>query len=159
MKKTKLTAARIVMTILTVAAVGFIFGNSLMNADDSSAESGRILGFINGILRSMNAGFELSEFIIRKAAHFTEFAVLGALLSVTFRLYVQKPLKAALLAASAGLCTAVCDELIQMSSSGRSCEIRDMLIDFSGVVSAALIVFLILRLKDRRKKNERSSAE
>lgn len=159
MKKTKLTAARIVMTILTVAAVGFIFGNSLMNADDSSAESGRILGFINGILRSMNAGFEASEFIVRKAAHFTEFAVLGVLLSVTFRLYVQKPLKAALFAVSAGLCTAVCDELIQMSSSGRSCEIRDMLIDFSGVVFAALIVFLILRLKDRRKKNERSSAE
>lgn len=159
MKKTKLTAARIVMTILTVAAVGFIFGNSLMNADDSSAESGRILEFINSLLRSVNPDFELSEFAVRKAAHFTEFAVLGALLSVTFRLYVQKSLKAALLAASAGLCTGICDELIQMSSSGRSCEIRDMLIDFSGVVFAALIVFLILRLKDRRKKNERSSAE
>ena len=51
-----------------------------------------------------------------------------------------------------GVLVAVCDELIQLSSEGRSCEVRDVLIDSSGILLGASIVMLILTVILRRRK-------
>lgn len=154
MKDKKLLTARIVLTALSVSAVCFIFGNSLMNAEESSELSGDVIEFINWILCSLNINIPLDENVLRKAAHFTEFTVLGVLLSVTVYLYVHKRLRSFLTALPIGAVVAVCDELIQTISEGRSCEVRDMLIDISGVLTGALIVMLIITLRIRGKNKK-----
>lgn len=154
MKNKKLLISRIVMTVLTLLFIAFIFGNSLRTADASSEQSEGILEFINRILCSINADWSVDQFIVRKLAHFSEFALLGALLTATVYLYIGKRLKSALIALPVGACVGVCDELLQTVSEGRSCELRDMLIDSSGVVVgvllASLIITLIIRLKKKR---------
>ena len=137
------------MTALSVGAVCFIFGNSLMDAEDSSQFSGDFLEFIYRLMCSLNINISLDENTLRKAAHFTEFTVLGVLLSVTVYLYVNKRLRSFLTAMPIGAAVAVCDELIQTISEGRSCEVRDMLIDISGVLTGALAVMLIITLRIR----------
>ncbi len=122
--------------------------------------SGTVREFINGILRSLGLPFILDEFIVRKLAHFTEYAILGALLSVTVYLYAAKRLRTWLVTLVIGAGVAVCDELIQTLSAGRSCQVTDMLIDFSGVMLASLVIQLILFLIYRnRKKKEGNEIE
>ena len=154
MNNKRLLAARIIFTVLSIAAVGFIFGNSLLSAEDSAEESSTVLELINRLLRAISSDWSAGEFAVRKLAHFTEFAVLCALLTVTVYLYIPKRLRSLLIAAPAGALVAVCDELIQTLSEGRSCEVRDMLIDISGVIFAALFVTLIITLIIKRKKTE-----
>ena len=154
MKNRKLLIARIVMTVLSVGAVCFIFGNSLMDADDSSTMSEGVLEFINRLLCSLNIDLTLGSYTVRKAAHFTEFAVLGALLCATAYLYLFRRLRSALISVPLGALTAVCDELIQTLSVGRSCQIGDMLIDTAGVLTGTLITLLIITVIIRKKKNK-----
>lgn len=154
MKDKRLLIARIVMTVLSAGAVCFIFGNSLMNAEDSSEFSEGVLEMLNRLLCSLRIDFELDSFTVRKAAHFTEFALLGALLCSTAYLYLFKRLRSALIAMTLGALTAVCDELIQTMSEGRACQISDMLIDTSGVLTGTLIVLLMVTLIIRIKKNK-----
>lgn len=155
MERKKLYAARALMTVLTAAVICFIFGNSLASADDSSARSGRLVALINSLMCGLGIELEVTQHFVRKTAHFTEFAALGALSTVTVYLYTHKRRASALIAAGIGLLTAVCDELIQMFSSGRSCELRDMLIDFSGAALAALTVFLILKVVERKREGNK----
>ena len=152
LKDKKLLTARIIMTALTVAAIGFIFGNSFMSAEISAEESGYVMEFINRLLCSINSDWSLNEIIVRKLAHFTEFAILGALLTATVYLYTGKRLRSFVISVPLGICIAVGDELIQTASEGRSCEIRDMLIDSSGVIIAAICVILIITLISKRKE-------
>lgn len=152
MKDKKLLIARIILTVLTAAAVAAIFYNSSLDADESTEQSSALLTEINRFFCSMGLRIELTENILRKMAHFTEYTVLGALLSTTVYLYAQKRGKMLLIALPIGAVVATCDELIQLVPAGRSSEARDVLIDFSGILFAALIVTLITFLRDRRRK-------
>ena len=154
MDQKKRFAYRLVFTLLSIAAVGAIFYNSSLDAAQSSDQSDVIVDAVNSLFRSVGIPLTADSFIIRKSAHFTEYAVLGGLLSVTIRLYVEKRLRTLLIALPAGLTVAVCDELIQRGSAGRSCEARDAAIDFCGVLFAALIVQWVLYLKEKKKGKE-----
>ncbi|MBR1533881.1 MAG: VanZ family protein, partial [Ruminococcus sp.] len=50
-----------------------------------------------------------------------------------------------------GCAVAVCDEVIQLFPKGRSCEVKDMLIDGAGILVSVLIVQFILFLIERHK--------
>ena len=152
MKDKKLWAARIVMTVLSVAVVAFIFFRSMQNADTSEQESGTFVNLINRLLCSLRIDYVVSDHMIRKTAHFTEYTVLGVFLCVTMSLYLHKRAAALFGALGAGIVVAVCDELIQLSSAGRSCQLSDVLLDSSGVLCGALIVFGVIWLITRRKK-------
>ena len=154
MKDKKLMIARIILTVLTVAAVAAIFYNSSLDADESTEQSSALLIQINRFLCSIGINIEITEKVLRKIAHFTEYTVLGALLCSTIYLYVQQRGKMLLISLPVGLAVAGCDELIQLIPAGRSSELRDVLIDFSGVLFAALIVTLITFLKDRKRKDK-----
>ena len=97
-------------SILMVLWIGFIFWNSL----HSGAESAQSSNFVLEWLRKIPFLTGLDGTLVRKGAHFTEFAMLGALAAgsvpaATF----AKPLFCALL-------TAVSDETIQLFVEGRS---------------------------------------
>ena len=155
MKKHRLLIIRIILTTLTAAVICYIFFHSSLDAEESTVKSDSVMGWLDNILRFFGIDAELSEHVIRKLAHFTEYSALGAMLCLTAFSYVRRRGRMLLIALPAGLAVAVCDELIQLGSAGRSCEVRDMLLDYCAVLTAALIVTLILYLIDRHKDKKR----
>ena len=124
--------------------MGFIFGNSMMDAADSKIESGFLTAFVQNILNWLGFHVPIGELhhIIRKCAHFTEFALESFFVAKTlaaFRVRRQTWLAYALLI---GLLTAVIDENIQLYSIGRSGQVTDVLLDFSGTIAGVIIAML-----------------
>ena len=143
----KKSTRKIILTLCTIGCLGFIWINSVMPGRVSSEFSGyaeKIIKFIFG------DDFTLSEAVIRKLAHCFEFAVFGVILSLLFyeRLAARLPLVGFL-----GLFTAVFDETIQLFSDGRSAQIKDVWIDFSGFTSGTLLIF-IFYVFDKRMKGK-----
>ncbi|MBK6088051.1 VanZ family protein [Ruminococcus difficilis] len=153
MKEKKLTAARVILTLLTVAAIAAIFYNSSQDAVESTERSSPLTDWINGILAGFPIPFSVTENFIRKLAHFAEYSFLGALLSVTYYVHLRK-IKTALIATLiTGAVVATIDEIIQLFPAGRSCQVSDILLDCCGVAFAAAIVMLIIRaIKNKRRK-------
>lgn len=151
-----ITVWRVILTSLCTAITGWIFWNSSRTAVESTEQSTPLTDSINNFLRSLNIPLTVTENMIRKTAHFMEYAILGALLAVTVYLYVcRKPRKVrfvVLITPPIGAIVAVCDELIQTIPAGRSCEVRDMLIDFCGVLFSTLIVTLIISIIEKRRQ-------
>ena len=85
------TTYRIITALLLILWVAFIFSNSMDNADASTLKSGAVLALLRRILGSEGAA--LTEFIVRKTAHFTEFAIEGILLLSVVKGYTMRPLR------------------------------------------------------------------
>lgn len=98
---------------------------------------------------------DVLDFVVRKAAHFTEYAVLGILYSITLTGYgVHKKYgKKRLLLVSAVMCCiyAASDELHQIFVPGRNGNIRDVCIDTMGGITGAVIVILCIKIIRSRK--------
>lgn len=148
---------RIVYTALSVALILLIFGFSGQNADESNDLS---TGFIKKIIDS-NILFFLTEaqeefllnnsVYVRKAAHFTEFALLGVSLYMTFSVWLDSvKYKPYIYSSFVCLLVAITDELSQIMSEGRTPHIRDVVIDFSGGVTACIVIILIKMIKNKK---------
>ncbi len=130
---------------LTILWTAFIFFNSLQVQEESAQMSGfftalamRMLGAVG--LGDIDTG-SLSH-IVRKIAHFAEFFIQGALLSVLADCITQKYRYAVVYVLFAGLLTACCDEFIQIFVDGRGSAIGDVFIDFGGTVCAVFLFAL-----------------
>ncbi len=66
----------------------FIFSNSMQNGTDSGNRSGFVTEFFNRFLSLFH--LEVTEHFIRKAAHFSEYFVLGVLLLLTLRCFTRQ---------------------------------------------------------------------
>lgn len=143
--------AKGLLTFASVMLALFIFSNSLQTADASGEKSGFLTGLANQILGGLGLPLQVTDHIIRKLGHFSEFALFGALLTVTLRAYTPQVIRNLFAPLFLGLLTGVMDEFIQLFSVGRSSEVRDVLIDFSGVVTGVLLVLAVLALMKRRK--------
>jgi VanZ family protein len=142
---------KIIFGVLIVLWLCLIWGHSMQPAVVSAGESGRILAFLRKIFPTLLAG-EDGEFIVRKAAHFTEFFILGILLCIEFSMELYGVLRRFTIPSLVGLLVAFIDETIQLFVVGRSGEVRDMWIDFAGVMFGALIVLAIVNNKRGRKR-------
>ena len=79
------------LTLLTAALVCWIFSNSLKDAAASSSQSGAVRAFLQKILDALFSGsVVLSSHFVRKLAHFSEYALLGAMLFFTYRAYTSE---------------------------------------------------------------------
>lgn len=123
---------RRVFWVLTALWLVFVWGHSLMPAAASRAESGHWLALLQTWLPG------LTDHLLRKAAHFTEFAVLGALLWGSL---AGGKLRGLAFPALFGVLAALLDETAQLFADGRSGQVTDIWLDFAGFV----IGFLILR--------------
>ena len=100
--------------------------------------------------KEKRAIFQRFQYIVRKGAHFSEFALLGVSLRLLFQaLSLRLPLP---LAYVAGTLYACIDELHQQFTGNRSPMWRDVGIDSAGVLCGAALVSLILWLRRRRKE-------
>ena len=146
---------------VTVVIMVFIFVQSALPDVVSTQESGWISSFLAELLHVDPSAM---SFVVRKAAHFTEYLALGASLMLTVRDYfflrdrsaAEKLTKhlsvmACVVAWLIGTLYAVSDEIHQIFTPGRSCEIRDMLIDSLGVAVGVSLVRLWLCFIKRAK--------
>ncbi len=99
-------------------------------------ESGRLSAMVTAVaewtldLTGLRYAGDL-EHLIRKAAHFCEFGVLGFFLCKTLDCFFKKTAANGYVLLLA-LFTAVTDEYIQLSSPGRTSSVADIFLDFGG---------------------------
>ena len=134
--------------LLTILMMIFIFVQSALPAELSQQESHVIVRILAELLQAKR---ETVSFLVRKGAHFTEYLVLGVCLFLTVRDYweqwkLQTRTRKAELAGTPvllpwiiGAAYAVTDEIHQYFVPGRSCEVRDMLIDACGTAVGVLL--------------------
>ena len=144
-----LIAWRVIFTFALIGCIVFIFSNSLQIADVSEGTSGRVLGILQGILRHLGlpgAADRLTMHIVRKLAHFCEYLLEGFLLMLCLRVYTRHFFKHVSWPMLGGLLTALTDETIQLFVPGRSGQVTDIWIDFSGVMTGLLVGLILLGL-------------
>lgn len=138
-----------VLICLCIATVAFIWGNSMLGSKASSNVSNSVLGALNPIIRRFGI-VSKDDLWLRKLAHFTEFAALGAELLFLAAVRRRLGLQAASNCAFTALLAALTDETIQLIS-GRNSQVLDVLLDFSGALTGILIAWLICRLIKKRR--------
>jgi len=124
------------MTLLVCNLV-FIWGNSMLPGEISGKISDWVKSILEGILPGSGGGSTGSG-LLRKLAHFTEFAVLGALLSWLFAMLQKKRIYPFFL----GTAVACIDETIQRFVPDRGPAIRDVCIDSCGVLTGMMLLYL-----------------
>lgn len=134
---------------LCIATVAFIWGNSMLGSKASSNVSNSVLGALDPIIRRFGI-VSKDDLWLRKLAHLTEFAALGAELLFLAAVRRRLGLQAASNCAFTALLAALTDETIQLIS-GRNSQVLDVLLDFSGALTGILIAWLICRLIKKRR--------
>ena len=136
--------------------LAFIWGNSLLPGDISGAISQWVKDFINWIFQLPEKDPEQSHGLLRKIAHFTEFACLGGVLSCLVRMLRQKRIEHISLPVAGGFLAACIDETIQCFVPDRGPGIKDVGIDTAGVILGVGIVCLVIirREQKNRKRNQ-----
>ena len=140
------------LTVLILLTLALIWGHSLLGREASSEESGFVMELLEPVLEMVVGEGNVTEFLVRKLAHFTEFFVLGLEL-LTFFAY-RKPLfpQAFLLALTHGFFAAFLDETIQIFS-GRGPTIQDVWLDVCGFAVGASLMLGIMVWRKHRKNN------
>ena len=135
---------KLIYTIITILWIAVIFGFSLQPATVSNNVSGSILTRILApmfpqIMENKELA-HLAHLLVRKAAHFTEYMVLGMLSVNAIQYYLTKKLYVM----SAGFCVviAMIDETIQLFVPGRDGRFWDVLIDSSGAI-VGIVLFML----------------
>ena len=131
-------------------------------SSQTGAESGQLSGRITRLLLSFlypafsDLPLETQEgwlqtigLIIRKGAHFTEFALLGFFIRRLLLRYSLK--KAFFLSWLFGTMYACTDEIHQLSVGGRSGMWQDVLIDSAGVLFGVFLFQMFMKIKQRKK--------
>jgi VanZ family protein len=152
---------KIILWILVIAWSVMIFAFSAEPAESSDETSGRFGKMIIRVAISLNIIdipvsadgdafiYEMAERInhfVRKTAHFTIYLILGVLSILLADCYKERK-KAIIYALIFCLCYAISDEIHQLFVPGRSGEIKDVLLDFSGSVLGVLLLTVMNKLK------------
>ncbi|WP_049042166.1 VanZ family protein [Clostridium sporogenes] len=132
----------------------FIFSNQ--QAESSNKNN----FFIADVLRKGNVtlfkyiDYNFLNFLIRKAAHITEYFILFMLLYYAFKktFYKNSQMKAAIIT----ILYACTDEFHQLFISGREGKVRDVLIDSIGVFIGLFLIYMFQFIKKHKKKKRNS---
>lgn len=138
--------------VLTGLMMAFIWCHSLMSREQSSDESLSLLAMVLPLLRAI--GIEdpdTAHTVVRKLAHFTEFAALGVFVcGFTVNLGKLKGQRLISLPLLMVLSVAVLDEFIQQFS-GRGPMVQDVVLDFAGGITGLAFGALCCLLIKMRK--------
>lgn len=133
---------RWILYIVLCLIVFFIWDNSLQNGGTSDGFSLIFAKWIAPIANKLGfyGNIWALNRIIRKLAHLTEFTILGGVLYVVLRRYIEYGTVVKTIVV--GIVIASLDEFIQLFSLGRSSQFSDVLIDTIGVIIGISIVKL-----------------
>lgn len=152
MKKINYRYAIWIMVFLWIA---LIFSYSLKNAQISDGQSFFFVYILDDLLRFFDWHFALDTLnhLVRKCAHFTEYAILGALILLAYQYQpLFKPHGLHLLF----LTVPFIDESIQYFVPGRSAQLSDCLLDLSGMLIGFILLAILSWLLKRGNKKTTS---
>jgi len=142
--------------LLFLATVAFIWSNSMMDAETSSAQSDFVGEIIQEIVDVEKNPFDYIFENRRSVAHFVEFALLGASICLFLVLNLPRRLPLYAIGLLAGFQVAVTDECIQIFVPGRAAELTDLALDCGGIavgmLCMGLVSFLVLLFQKKTKK-------
>lgn len=156
------------LSFFIIVILCFIWGNSMMPASVSGDFSSWVKSLFNQIAGIVGSGGLHGVGLLRKAAHMSEFAVLGAVF--TLFLYEKKKARCFIGESSSGIqltrkqiCAAVAfgfvaactDEVIQLLPDGRSSEFRDVCIDILGYTAGILVTAGLIKIKNIFTKSKK----
>lgn len=133
---------RWILYIVLCLIVFFIWDNSLQNGGTSDGFSLIFAKWIAPIANKLGFYGKIWALnrIIRKLAHLTEFTILGGVLYVVLRRYIEYGTVVKTIVV--GIVIASLDEFIQLFSLGRSSQLSDVLIDTVGIIIGISVVKL-----------------
>lgn len=133
---------RWILYIVLCLIVFFIWDNSLQNGGTSDGFSLIFAKWIAPIANKLGfyGNIWALNRIIRKLAHLTEFTILGGVLYVVLRRYIEYGTVVKTIVV--GIVIAGLDEFIQLFSLGRSSQLSDVLIDTVGIIIGISVVKL-----------------
>ena len=139
---------RVPWLVAMAVMVLFIWGNSLVPGTESGGLSLTVVSTIRDALDALGIPSAwVTNFLVRKAAHFTEYAVLGILAARTFNLRRGAPAARILFACAVLVLVPSIDETIQLFVAGRSGQVTDVLLDCCGAATGAALAALLSSLR------------
>lgn len=170
MKNTRralLWTMRILLTVLCAFAVGFILYNSMQPAAESVQQSNAAVELVqqvlsvvapdSSIVTATGEEYDRLHNFVRLLAHFTEYALLGALGGWCWRSYTDRKKWLSLpFCGIVGL--AIADECLQMLVEGRGTQFADVLVDWlgggMGLALALFTVWCVGKILQKRRAHE-----
>ena len=131
-----------VFLTLTFLWVFIIFYMSAKPGDESAKTSLKIVDVIVKELKLSDSQVDTAHFLVRKAAHFTEYFILSLLVTRTYSEFYNRKLNISFILLTCIL-VAICDEYLQSFIDGRGSQVKDVLIDFSGSLTQLLLLIYI----------------
>lgn len=92
------------------------------------------------------------SFLVRKAAHFSMYAIIGGLLMIVVYSFLKNILISAKFSFICTALYAIFDEVFQLTVNGRAGSIKDVIIDSTGAFFSILIISIILLTKQKLKR-------
>lgn len=133
---------RWILYIVLCLIVFFIWDNSLQNGGNSDGFSLIFAEWLTPVAHKL--GFHGNIWalnrVVRKLAHLIEFTILGGILYVILRRYIEYGTVVKTI--GVGIVIASLDEFIQLFSLGRSSQLSDVLIDTVGIIIGISVVKL-----------------
>lgn len=130
------------LTMLTLIWTFVIFAQSAKNGEESTEDTNKVMEIIEEVADAIGVDAEVSTHLVRKAAHFGEYMILGILGTLLTAVVGGgwRCIGAFFYAAS----VAFCDEFaVQRFSEGRAPQFTDVLIDSAGALVGVLLIFAI----------------
>lgn len=129
-----------IFSVIAVAAIMItIFLLSAQEAKESNETSGFFIEFLREILK-----FNLSQDILRTAAHFCEYAGLSFFMCNAF--YSFKEHLTPVVSALFSWGYAWTDEIHQIFVDGRAFQLSDLAVDLGGVISGTLVFTMLISM-------------
>ena len=146
----------LIISVLIALTLAFIWGNSCLPKAQSAESSSEAQGIIQTVLDSVfgEDTVYVDEFHIRKLAHFAEFFALGAEFALLIIALNKENYKSYLTLLPIGLFVGAVDESIQIFSD-RGAAVTDVLIDFSGYLTAIAVFVIIFALRKSVKSRKK----
>ena len=123
--------------LLAAACAGCIFWLSSKDGNQSQNMSDSVRGILMNLFGPL-----LNSFIVRKFAHFFEYAVLGFLIGCA--LFLSRRRFSPITAVICSALYSISDEIHQYFVPGRACRIFDVGVDTLGALTGTLILALII---------------
>ena len=165
-KRNRITPRQIAILIGIAALVlilCFVYGNSMLSKQESAEVSSSVMDALEGILRPIvefvtggPVDDTLLHKVVRKGAHFAEFAALSALLTVLLHLIFGTWRTHAMgYVLFLSLLFGVLDEFLQ-SFTGRGTSVRDVMLDLCGALLGIACVITLIEIIKRLRRHQKS---
>lgn len=157
--KQRKTQIKTILVVLLALLLAFIWLHSMMPAENSAEESQRVGQFLTPFLELLVGEGNVTDYLVRKLAHFCEYGALGILAGALLLVKKESGIFRWSYALLCALAVAVIDESIQLLADGRGAQVQDVLLDTAGSLTGLLAVWLIAVLVRWLRHRDRTASQ